>query len=150
MGQTLSSPQTGSTQPCAVQIISIGGNYDFIFHEDSFRSILKRIPQQYKISVLSVVGAFRTGKSYLLSWILRYLYYHYTSKSNTHGNGYDYSKPWYHNFDKLDSNSGFHWCGGSKRNTTGIWMWSEPFLLDANTPGNPSNEPMALVLLDTQ
>ncbi len=31
--------------------------------------------------------------------------------------------------------TGFHWRGGSERDTTGILMWSEPFLLK-----NSSNE----------
>ena len=147
------SQQIHSTIPSSVQIVSIGdesNNFEFTFHEEKFSKILSQVPQQYKISVLSVVGAFRTGKSFLLSWILRYLKHQNTNRSNTNGNVSNRSKPWYHSFDKLDSKSGFHWRGGSKRDTTGIWMWSEPFLIEANSPGNSSEEPIALLLLDTQ
>ena len=40
---------------------------------------------------------------------------------------------------------GFHWRGGSDRDTTGIFMWSEPFLLKTI-----KNEEVAVLLMDTQ
>ena len=40
----------------------------------------------------------------------------------------------------------FAWRGGQERQTTGIWMWSEPFL---RTPKG-SNEQVAVLLMDTQ
>jgi Guanylate-binding protein, N-terminal domain len=40
----------------------------------------------------------------------------------------------------------FAWRGGMERQTTGIWMWSEPFL---RTPKG-SNEQVAVLLMDTQ
>lgn len=138
--------------PNAVQIVSIGNAenaYAFTFHEKAFLEILSQIPPGWKISVVSVVGAFRKGKSFLLSWFLRYLHYHTPKKSKDDEKEVN-EEDWYHKFSKLDANSGFHWKGGSERNTTGIWMWSEPFFLEANSPGNASNEPIALVLMDTQ
>ena len=30
--------------------------------------------------------------------------------------------------DNLSNTEGFKWRGGSERQTTGIWMWSEPFV----------------------
>ena len=40
----------------------------------------------------------------------------------------------------------FAWRGGMERQTTGIWMWSEPFL---RTPKG-SCEQVAVLLMDTQ
>lgn len=40
----------------------------------------------------------------------------------------------------------FAWRGGQERQTTGIWMWSEPFL---RTPKG-SSEQVAVLLMDTQ
>lgn len=34
-----------------------------------------QIPSNMKVSIISVVGAFRTGKSFLLTFLLRYLRY---------------------------------------------------------------------------
>lgn len=42
--------------------------------------------------------------------------------------------------------SNFAWRGGQERQTTGIWMWSEPFL---RTPRG-SSEQVAVLLMDTQ
>ena len=42
--------------------------------------------------------------------------------------------------------SSFAWRGGQERQTTGIWMWSEPFL---RYPRG-SSEQVAVLLMDTQ
>lgn len=41
--------------------------------------------------------------------------------------------------------SGFSWRGGSERDTTGILMWSEPFLHES-----ANGQKLAVLLLDTQ
>lgn len=42
--------------------------------------------------------------------------------------------------------NGFAWRGGQDRQTTGIWMWSEPFIRKVSH----SPEPIAILLIDTQ
>jgi atlastin len=55
----------------ALQIVSSG---DDGFHVTSaLADILSKVPADCTVSVVSVVGAFRTGKSFLLSLFLRYL-----------------------------------------------------------------------------
>jgi len=142
-------------QPYPKRIVSIGNEedaYAFTYDEDAFCEILAKVPPGWKVSVVSVVGAFRTGKSFLLSWFLRYLNYHHSKPSSSSSSSSSSSTAttadkWYFDFEKLDqSKGGFHWRGGVERDTTGIWMWSEPFFIE-----QPDNEqPLAVLLVDTQ
>ncbi len=45
----------------------------FVLREENLASIIAKIPSDAKVSIVSVVGAFRTGKSFLLNFFLRYL-----------------------------------------------------------------------------
>lgn len=138
--------------PHAIQIVSIGSEsdaYAFTFHEDSLNLILSKIqPSSMKVCVISVVGAFRTGKSFLLSWFLRYLHYHSQVSGDFTAKTLD-SEPstkWYEKFKSL-GHDGFGWRGGAERNTTGIWMWSHPFILPL---ASNQTEKIAVLLVDTQ
>lgn len=67
---------------CHQQIVSTGENEEnaFIFNEDNLELILSKIPPNTKVAVLSVVGAFRTGKvRYMLErkQIYSYLSHHH-------------------------------------------------------------------------
>eukprot|EP00559_Dactyliosolen_fragilissimus_P009026 CAMPEP_0184865574 /NCGR_PEP_ID=MMETSP0580-20130426/18523_1 /TAXON_ID=1118495 /ORGANISM="Dactyliosolen fragilissimus" /LENGTH=660 /DNA_ID=CAMNT_0027364843 /DNA_START=41 /DNA_END=2023 /DNA_ORIENTATION=+ len=144
------------SSPRPLQIVSIGtedNEYAFTFHEECFKSILQKTPRGIKVSIVSVVGAFRTGKSFLLTWFLRYLSQFSTSnvkdtkkKSGTEVN--DGNKKWYEALETL-GNDGFHWRGGAERNTTGIWMWSHPFFFTRPNEFG-ADEDIALLLVDTQ
>jgi len=119
------------------------------------------------VSVVSVVGAFRTGKSFLLTLFLRYL------RQRTSGKEYkDMIKEdnWLYadgkniaegnrnqrntsesteSGDKTSlrgEDEGFAWRGGQDRMTTGIWMWSEPFIHYSEEAG----QDVAILLMDTQ
>ena len=153
------SPQTeeeeevhpGSSQ-MPIQICSVGTDenaYAFTFHEERLNSILQKVPAGRKISVVSVVGAFRTGKSFLLSWFLRYLHHHSSDeKKIIHDDKEKDGKMWYEQFDSLGQD-GFHWRGGAERNTTGIWMWSQPYFMERQLDDGTMEE-VAVVLVDTQ
>lgn len=115
-----------------IQIVDITDEHKFQLNEENLKSILHHpLARNRKCCVVSVAGAFRKGKSFLLDFFLRYL-----SRS-----GRD---------DWLGSEeeplTGFHWKGGSERDTTGILMWSEPFLLKKKG----STEEVAVLLMDTQ
>jgi len=147
-----------SVQPQPLQIVSIGtetDKYAFTYHEDALNSILDKVPSDTKVSIVSVVGAFRTGKSFLLSWFLRYLHHlgkSLSPKSSSSGpiDEIKEKKLWYEEFECLGNSDGFHWRGGAERNTTGIWIWSEPFFLPKSPENEDSDEKVAVLLVDTQ
>ncbi|XP_025833739.1 atlastin [Agrilus planipennis] len=128
---------TTNMEPHAVPIIlADNANHSFTLDEKALESILLRdeIKDRY-VSVVSVAGAFRKGKSFLLDFFLRFMNSRYLLKQN--------SSEW------LGSPNvpltGFSWRGGSERETTGILMWSEVFLTELYT-----GEKVAVILLDTQ
>ena len=89
--------------------------------------------KKYKIIMkFCVSGAFRRGKSFLLDFFLRYLS---RDEDNWMGDDSDDNTPL----------EGFHWRGGSERDTTGILIWSEVF-----TAHTRKGKQVAIVLMDTQ
>ena len=89
----------------AVQIVAIE-NGRFVLNEQNLRGILMNPNvKNQRVFVISICGAYRTGKSFLMSSFLNYL------KPN-------------HNNSRL--NSGFRWSYGSSPYTKGIWMWNKP------------------------
>lgn len=82
------------------------------------------------VVVVSVAGAFRKGKSFLLDFMLRYM--HRKGDANWLGK-------------EDEPLTGFSWRGGSEPETTGIQLWSEVFLVQ-KTDGTE----LAVVLMDTQ
>ncbi|XP_055319310.1 atlastin-like [Sitodiplosis mosellana] len=119
----------------AIQIVS-PVNHTFNLELNEFRKIVEdENMKNRQVVVVSIAGAFRQGKSFLLNFFLKYLYAQY----KTH----DVS-------DWLGEQSrgnmrGFKWRAGRKRETTGIWMWSEIFTHDSE-----NGEKIAIILLDTQ
>ena len=102
------------------------------------------------MSVVSVVGAFRTGKSFLLSLFLRFLRAaENADKEAEEGGG---TVPdgidWASEGGALGGDSSFAWRGGKERTTTGIWMWSRPFLRPR--AASAGGGVVAVLLVDTQ
>ncbi|XP_030837601.1 atlastin-2-like [Strongylocentrotus purpuratus] len=114
-----------------VQIITTTDNHSFELNHEALKKLLLNEDVRHKnVCVVSVAGAFRKGKSFLLDFMLRYL--------NKQG-----SKDWLGPEDQ--PLAGFPWRGGTERETTGIWAWSKVFLC----PG-PDGEEVAVILMDTQ
>ena len=138
-------------RPAARQIVSIGtetDKYAFAFHEEELNDVLSKVPPGWKVCVVSVVGAFRTGKSFLLSWFLRYLEAHSVRPGGSDDDDDDDDgKRWFERVQTLNQHEGsFDWRGGKERNTTGMWMWSEPYFLPRRSRGDE----VAVLLVDTQ
>jgi len=117
-----------------VQIVEISDeDHSFKLNEEALIKILSNEKvKDLPVCVVSVAGAFRRGKSFLLDFFLRYL-----SRDEDSWMG-----------DDSDDNTpleGFHWRGGSERDTTGILIWSEVF-----TAHTRKGKQVAIVLMDTQ
>ncbi|RHY68150.1 hypothetical protein DYB30_001634 [Aphanomyces astaci] len=135
----------------AKQIVRINDDgTKFELDEAAIDEILHKIDPDMKVAIISVVGAFRTGKSFVLDLFLRYLKY-----TSSHPAPDVTSREWAlacgpqlegnSNFEATNGETGFSWRAGRKRNTTGIWMWSDPFIRQSAT-----GEDIAVFLIDTQ
>nr|XP_022911777.1 atlastin [Onthophagus taurus] len=122
--------------PRSIQIVLANNDHTFSLDEEALAKVLMRdeIKDRYVV-VVSVAGAFRKGKSFILDFFLRYMKAKYQQSEGT----VDWLGP---DNAPLD---GFSWRGGSERDTTGILMWSEIFLSQLST-----GEKVAIILLDTQ
>ncbi|CAK8691421.1 unnamed protein product [Clavelina lepadiformis] len=83
------------------------------------------------VAVISIAGATREGKSFLLSLLTMYL----ESNLDCH---------W---LDKPDTPIpfNFNWKGGRHPETRGVWIWSKPYLVQEK-----NGTKIALLLMDTQ
>jgi len=114
--------------------------------------------------------AFRTGKSFVLDFFLRYLQFHDEhgedgegGEAKGEGNG-DWMMPAGDTVLEGNQNTlkegdaqadqsasaqgkGFGWRAGHERNTTGIWVWSKPFI---RTLPDSGGEKVAVLVMDTQ
>ncbi|KAM9477899.1 atlastin-2 isoform 2-T2 [Clarias gariepinus] len=145
------SPNTNGDAPCAVEedlkpeeeelvpkaarpiqiVVANGNDHKFELDEVALEKILMQDHiKDLNVVVLSVAGAFRKGKSFLLDFMLRYMH----NQS---------SESWMGGDD--EPLTGFSWRGGCERETTGIQAWSEVFVVD-KTDGSK----VALLLVDTQ
>ncbi|KAF1332694.1 Atlastin-like protein, partial [Globisporangium splendens] len=151
--------------PKARQIVSINDEgTNFELDEAALREIFHKVPEDMKVSIISVVGAFRTGKSFVLDLFLRYL--RHANHGRVMKEGVETApegqawKEWAlagvegsgeaklegnSNMEQTHGEKGFSWRAGRKRNTTGIWMWETPFIRKSGT-----DEDIAVFLIDTQ
>ena len=71
----------------------------------------------FQVAVISIAGAFRKGKSFLLNFLVTYLEW-----LEAGGQG-----DWFDEKTTLDK---FHWRGGCDRDTNGIFLWSKPYVFE--------------------
>lgn len=119
----------------AIQIVKIDEDEKHSFYLDE--EALKKITDDERIRdkplcIVSLAGAFRRGKSFMLDFLLRFL--------NQNG-----SEDWLGEEQNDVPLTGFHWRGGADRDTTGILMWSKVFEVKL-----PCGKDVAVVLMDTQ
>ncbi|XP_068445268.1 atlastin-3 [Clinocottus analis] len=118
--------------PGPIQIVNVcKEEHSFTLDTEALAKVLLDPKVRDKnVVVLSVAGAFRKGKSFLLDFMLRYMY----RKGEDNWLGED-DEPL----------TGFSWRGGSEPETTGIQLWSEVFLIQKS-----DGTEVAVLLMDTQ
>ncbi|KAF4529157.1 hypothetical protein B566_EDAN017980 [Ephemera danica] len=111
-----------------LQLLLDDGKGGFRLDEEALRSVVcQESVRHRKLVVLSVVGEFRRGKSFLLNFMVRYL----RAKG---------AEDWLE-AESQESLGGFMWRRDADPVTLGILIWPEAFLFGDN---------YAVVLLDTQ
>ncbi|KAK3554208.1 hypothetical protein QTP70_020086 [Hemibagrus guttatus] len=145
------SPNTNGVSPCAVEedlnpeeeelvpegarpiqiVVASEDDHKFELDAEALEKILMQDHiKDLNVVVLSVAGAFRKGKSFLLDFMLRYVH----NQS---------SESWMGGDD--EPLTGFSWRGGCERETTGIQAWSEVFVVEKS-----DGSKVAVLLVDTQ
>lgn len=115
-----------------VPVVVATETHSFELDEKALEEILlDESVRDKKVAVVSVAGAFRKGKSFLLDFFLRYL-----DREGSHADWIG---------GETEALEGFSWRGGSERDTTGILMWSKPYIKVL-----PSGEEIVVLLMDTQ
>ncbi|KAL1473943.1 hypothetical protein MTO96_038349 [Rhipicephalus appendiculatus] len=122
------SDRDGGGQP--LKILNVDGRSLELEEHSLARLLLDERVKDKPVVVIAVVGAFRKGKSFLLCFLLRYL--RNMGQADWLG-------------DPDASLEGFEWRGGSERQTTGILMWNEVFLVK-----DSQGDELAVLLMDTQ
>ncbi|KAI7802011.1 atlastin-3 [Triplophysa rosa] len=122
------------TEPGPVQIVKVNKeNHSFDLDTKALSRILLAPEVRDKnVVVLSVAGAFRKGKSFLLDFMLRYMYRNMKAGQDWLG-------------QENEPLTGFSWRGGSEPETTGIQLWSEVFVVQKK-----DGSEVAVLLMDTQ
>ncbi|EDO43003.1 predicted protein [Nematostella vectensis] len=117
---------------CSLPIVIATEDHAFELDEKALSKILLDDSiRDKKVAVVSVAGAFRKGKSFLLDFFLRYL------------DRKDSCDDWLGG--ETEALEGFSWRGGSERDTTGILMWNKPYICK-----RPDGEEVVVLLMDTQ
>ncbi|XP_038847914.1 atlastin-2-like isoform X2 [Salvelinus namaycush] len=127
-------PMVGLEKARPIQIV-LAHEDDHKFELDTEaleKLLLQEDVRDLNVVVVSVAGAFRKGKSFLLDFMLRYML-----------NQQEQSDSWVGGDD--DPLTGFSWRGGCERETTGIQVWSQVFVVN-----KPDGSKVAVLLVDTQ
>ncbi|CAO1316215.1 unnamed protein product [Diamesa serratosioi] len=123
----------GNGEP--IRLITIKEDHSYELNEDLLKNVLLNDDvKDRNVVIVSVAGAMKRGKSFILDFFLRYLSAQYVRKDVSNWLG-----------DKNAPLQGFSWEGGLNSTTSGIFIWSEIFLHTTKL-----GEKVAIILMDTQ
>ncbi|EDQ90984.1 uncharacterized protein MONBRDRAFT_20202 [Monosiga brevicollis MX1] len=122
---------TAAEEARPIQIVDFDSSSStFVLNDAAVTAVLEASAvQDLPVAVVSLAGPFRTGKSFMLNFFLRYL---------------EDPVNWQLKHSDVVE-GGFRWRHGVERDTTGVWMWNKPFVRKL-----PSGREIAIVLIDTQ
>eukprot|EP00039_Didymoeca_costata_P023115 m.6014 g.6014 ORF g.6014 m.6014 type:complete len:545 (+) comp3464_c0_seq1:13-1647(+) len=112
-----------------------GDGNELVLLEAATKILTSKEVADKPVVVISVAGPFRLGKSFLLNFLLRYLYHE--------GDADKWLEDEKLSLDK--DTAMFTWAHGPERNTTGIWMLEKPIIKKL-----PTGKEVAILLVDTQ
>ncbi|XP_035709969.1 atlastin-1-like isoform X2 [Folsomia candida] len=101
-------------------------------NEDVLSTVFQAAGER-RIAIISIAGPSRKGKSFFLDFLIRYLEAFEKDDSD-----------WMDWDDKNKPLEGFSWRTSIERETSGIVIWSKPFIIKAN------GKEIAVLLMDTQ
>ncbi|XP_039247455.2 uncharacterized protein LOC120325420 [Styela clava] len=117
----------------AISIASVTQDGRFCLNMNNVNTLVNKLADKEDVAIISMAGAFRTGKSFMLSIFLRYL----------REKGWE-NVDWFGAEDKK-LHDGFDWERGRKPHTQGINVWPEIF----NVPLESGNK-ISVMIVDTQ
>ncbi|XP_077972548.1 uncharacterized protein LOC144427343 [Styela clava] len=115
----------------AVPIAEITHNGKFKLKIANLTAILEKLKCQ-DLAVVSMAGAYRTGKSFMLNFFIRYL----------RQRGWE-NKDWF-GPDDMKIQDAFEWSRGADRHTLGIFVWPEIFYVKKD------GKQVGVLIVDTQ
>ncbi|KAG6447009.1 hypothetical protein O3G_MSEX004742 [Manduca sexta] len=125
---------SGLDEPCGIQVVKVKDDHTYKLDEGALKEILLREDvKDLPVVLVSVAGAYRGGKSFLLDFFIKYL----SAPESLRNSG-----QWLG--DENEPLSGFRWRGGCDRETTGLHLWSEPIKILYK------GQPVVVLLMDTQ
>ncbi|KAG8574241.1 hypothetical protein GDO81_009103 [Engystomops pustulosus] len=115
-----------------LQLVSVDESGQLDLQESVlYRCFLHERILEYPVYLISVIGERRTGKSFLLNYLMKALHSQETFEKFSLG-------------AEDEILEGFPWKPGTEKVTNGIWIWSKPFILERN------GQKVAVFLLDTE
>ncbi|KAL7014018.1 hypothetical protein ACKWTF_015701 [Chironomus riparius] len=132
----------------AINILSFMNSKEIVVDDSELDKIFGHPEiQDRKVVIMSIIGAFRGGKSFFLDYCLRFFYAHFPSINNPNKvTSFIFKKDDTWMGEPDEPLTGFSWRSGTKRDTTGIIMWSDVFLHTIDRTG----EKIAIFVMDTQ
>ncbi|KAJ0182294.1 hypothetical protein K1T71_001663 [Dendrolimus kikuchii] len=125
----------GNETDDGVQVLRVLDDHKYELDEEKLRKILLQPSvKDCPVAVVSVAGTYRTGKSFLLDFFLRYCKATPYDRENNKWLG-----------SENETLEGFKWRGGSEKATNGIQLWPEPIHMTL-----PSGKKVVVILMDTQ
>jgi len=119
-----------------VQIISFEGMKDkkstIVLNEQSLQAVLKKAGDR-EVVFISIAGPSRQGKSFLLSFMLRFLEAQELDDDD-----------WMGGDNRKQPLHGFKWRSGCDPETAGMWIWDKPYIVKLES------KEVAVILMDTQ
>lgn len=109
-----------------VKIVSLNkvlNKYKLVFHKEVFDKIINQLNSSLRVAIVTINGAYRSGKSFILNFIANELY------KNT-------------NF--IIRHDTYKWIHGRNSGTVGMWMLNCPVILEID------GHATAVILIDTQ